>query len=102
MAAHPFWVGAIRGFPDPIREAGHPPAHLLTDHTWPAPCTAPPSRFMIGRGVANRRGTPALIMKREGGAVHGAGQVWSVSSGPAGVELRVLGSGSDAMAPTEG
>jgi cyanophycinase len=55
---------------------------------------------LVPRGVAVDEDT-VLIMRREGGAVAGAGQVWSVSGGPAGVQLAVLGPGTT-MAPTGG
>jgi cyanophycinase len=54
---------------------------------------------LTNRGVAVDEDT-VLIMKREGGAVAGAGQVWSVTGSAAGPELRVIASGT-AMAPTD-
>jgi cyanophycinase len=48
---------------------------------------------LTNRGVAIDEDT-VLIMNREGGAVAGAGQVWSVTGGPTGPELRVLGPGT--------
>lgn len=54
---------------------------------------------LVERGVAIDEDT-VLIMKREGGSVAGAGQVWSVTGGPDGVQLRVLTPGTT-MAPTE-
>ncbi len=54
---------------------------------------------LTSRGVAIDEDT-VLIMKREGGAVAGGGQVWSVTGGSAEPELRVLGPGTE-MAPTD-
>ena len=48
---------------------------------------------LTSRGVAIDEDT-VLIMNREGGAVAGAGQVWSVTGGRADPELRILASGT--------
>lgn len=48
---------------------------------------------LVGRGVAVDEDT-VLIMKRDGGAVQGAGQAWSVTGGPSGVQLQVLAPGT--------
>lgn len=48
---------------------------------------------LVGRGVALDEDT-VLIMKPDGGAVAGGGQVWSVAGDPSGVRLQVLGPGT--------
>ncbi len=55
---------------------------------------------LVSRGVAIDEDT-VLIMKRDGGAVAGAGQVWSVAGVAGELDLRVLGPGTT-MAPTLG
>ncbi len=54
---------------------------------------------LVSRGVAIDEDT-VLILKPEGGAVAGAGQVWSVSGSPLGPQLRVVPPGTT-MAPTD-
>jgi cyanophycinase len=53
---------------------------------------------LVDRGVAVDEDT-VLIMKRDGGAVRGAGQVWSVTGGPSGVQLEVLPPGTTLHMP---